>query len=205
MPLYGGPLSMKVIEVSTWTTRNAGSVANGAVQGTHRVARRHRCNASPKLYPRRSATAAAAVEQTAGVACAAPAAPPVRAAEGEAFDPEECNVCGGHFEGNEDELTRDSNAVVEWVYEGTLDQVETVDCYRKVIEFVREHPDQYDPDFEKNFQSSIAETRSTGRCTPLANLVRAPVACASGGGADWLCSGSSQLGDQRTSVSTLRS
>jgi hypothetical protein len=31
------------------------------------------------------------------------------------------------------------------------------DCYRKIIEFIHQHPDQYDPDFEQNFQSWIAE------------------------------------------------
>jgi hypothetical protein len=31
------------------------------------------------------------------------------------------------------------------------------DCYRKVIEFVRQHPKEYDPDFEKPFQGWVEE------------------------------------------------
>jgi len=30
-------------------------------------------------------------------------------------------------------------------------------CYRKVIEFVRAHPDNYDPDFATTFQRLIAK------------------------------------------------
>ena len=99
--------------------------------------------------------------------------------------------------GDEDELTRDSNAVVDLVHEGKLDQAEAAardllerypqvhdgydrlgmvyeargrnkqaaDCYRKVIEFVRQHPDQYDPDFEKAFQVWIEELDPPGQAT----------------------------------------
>jgi tetratricopeptide (TPR) repeat protein len=102
---------------------------------------------------------------------------------------EGCDFCGGHHLDDEDELTRDSNAVVDLVHEGKLDQAEAgardllarypevhdgydrlgmvyeargqnkqaADCYRKVIEFVRQHPDQYDPDFERAFQGWIEE------------------------------------------------
>jgi tetratricopeptide (TPR) repeat protein len=102
---------------------------------------------------------------------------------------EECDFCGGLPEDTEDELTRDSNAVVDLVHEGKLDQAEAAardllerypevhdgydrlgmvyeargdrkqaaDCYRKVIEFVRQHPEQYDPEFEKTFQGWVAE------------------------------------------------
>ena len=102
---------------------------------------------------------------------------------------EGCDSCGGHYLDEDDELTRDSNAVVDLVHEGKLDQAEAAardllerypevhdgydrlgmvyeargqnkqaaDCYRKVIEFVRQHPEQYDPEFKKNFQSMVAE------------------------------------------------
>lgn len=90
---------------------------------------------------------------------------------------EGCDFCGAHPIDDEDELTRDSNAVVDLVREGKLDQPEAAardllerypqvhdgydrlgmvyeargqkkeaaDCYCKVIEFVRAHPDQYEP------------------------------------------------------------
>lgn len=102
---------------------------------------------------------------------------------------EGCDFCGDFIEDIEDELTRDSNAVVDLVHEGKFDQAEAAarellqrypevhdgydrlgmvyeargdkkqaaDCYRKVIEFVRQHPEQYDPDFEKIFQGWVAE------------------------------------------------
>ncbi len=102
---------------------------------------------------------------------------------------EGCDFCGGHHLDDEDALTRDSNAVVDLVHEGKLDQAEAAahellerypevhdgynrlgmvyeargqnkqaaDCYRKVIEFVRQHPEQYDPQFEKTFQRMVAE------------------------------------------------
>jgi tetratricopeptide (TPR) repeat protein len=101
---------------------------------------------------------------------------------------EGCDFCGPLID-EEDELTRDSNAVVDLVHEGKLDQAEAAardllerypevhdgydrlgmvyeargqnkqaaDCYRKVIEFARQHPEQYDPDFEKAFQGWVAE------------------------------------------------
>jgi tetratricopeptide (TPR) repeat protein len=101
---------------------------------------------------------------------------------------EGCDFCAQLID-DEDELTRDSNAVVDLVHEGKLDQAEqaarellerypevhdgydrlgmvyeargepkqAADCYRKVIEFVREHPDQYDPDFTSNFEIMVAE------------------------------------------------
>lgn len=31
------------------------------------------------------------------------------------------------------------------------------DCYRKVIEFARQHPEQYGREFEKTFQMLVAE------------------------------------------------
>ena len=34
---------------------------------------------------------------------------------------------------------------------------QAADCYRKVIEFVRAHPDQYDPEFNTTFERLIAE------------------------------------------------
>ena len=51
-----------------------------------------------------------------------------------------CDFCGGFLEDN-----------------GSSQNKQAADCYRKVIEFVRQHPDQYDPDFEKTFQGWVAE------------------------------------------------
>jgi hypothetical protein len=34
---------------------------------------------------------------------------------------------------------------------------EAADCYRKVIEFVRDHPDQYDPEFNNTFHRLVAK------------------------------------------------
>ena len=88
----------------------------------------------------------------------------------------------------EDELTSASNAAVDLVHEGKLDEAEqaardlierfpgvhdgwdrlgmvyeargdqkrAADCYRKVIDFVRAHPDQYDPDFATVFHKLVA-------------------------------------------------
>jgi tetratricopeptide (TPR) repeat protein len=99
-----------------------------------------------------------------------------------------CDFCGD-VEGDEDELTRESNAVVDLVHEGKLDQAEqaardllerypevhdgydrlgmvyeargepkqAADCYRKVIEFIRAHPDQYGPDLHTVFEGMVAE------------------------------------------------
>lgn len=104
-------------------------------------------------------------------------------------DHEGCDFCGDFIDDNEDELTRDSNAVVDLVHEGKLDQAEqaardllvrypevhdgydrlgmvyeargepkqAADCYRKVIQFVRDHQDQYDPDFTSGFEIMVAE------------------------------------------------
>ncbi|MBV9415186.1 MAG: SEC-C domain-containing protein [Solirubrobacterales bacterium] len=87
------------------------------------------------------------------------------------------------FEDEADELTTASNAAVDLVRAGKLDEAERVardllerfpevhdgwdrlgmvyeargenraaaDCYRKVIAFIREHADDYDPEFEDNF------------------------------------------------------
>jgi tetratricopeptide (TPR) repeat protein len=98
------------------------------------------------------------------------------------------DFCGRLLD-EEDELTRDSNAVVDLVHEGKLDQAEqaarelldrypevhdgydrlgmvyeargdrkaAADCYRKVIEFVRAHPEQYEPTFATNFEQWVAE------------------------------------------------
>jgi tetratricopeptide (TPR) repeat protein len=102
--------------------------------------------------------------------------------------PGRCDFCGDG-EDDEDELTRDSNAVVDLVHEGKLDQAEqaardllerypevhdgydrlgmvyeargepkrAADCYRKVIEFIRTHPDQYGPDLHTVFEDMVAE------------------------------------------------
>jgi tetratricopeptide (TPR) repeat protein len=87
----------------------------------------------------------------------------------------------------EDELTAASNAAVDLVHEGKLDEAEQVardllerfpdvhdgwdrlgmvyeargdnrqaaDCYRKIIEFIRTHPDDYEPGFEAIFHKLV--------------------------------------------------
>lgn len=99
----------------------------------------------------------------------------------------ECDFCGDLLEDDGDELTRDSNAVIDLVHEGKLDEAEqaaralieqypevhdgydrlgmvyeargdkkaAADCYRKVIEFVRAHPDQYEPTFTLAFEQMV--------------------------------------------------
>jgi tetratricopeptide (TPR) repeat protein len=93
----------------------------------------------------------------------------------------------GHFGDDEDDLTGDSNAVVDLVQQGQLDQAEAAarellvrypevhdgydrlgmvyeargeprqaaDCYRKVIEFVLAHPEQYAPEFSTVFERLV--------------------------------------------------
>jgi tetratricopeptide (TPR) repeat protein len=43
------------------------------------------------------------------------------------------------------------------VYEARGHNREAADCYRKVIEFVRDHPDQYDPEFADTFHRLVAK------------------------------------------------
>jgi tetratricopeptide (TPR) repeat protein len=43
------------------------------------------------------------------------------------------------------------------VYEARGQKREAADCYRKVIEFVRDHPDQYDPEFADTFHRLVAK------------------------------------------------
>jgi tetratricopeptide (TPR) repeat protein len=43
------------------------------------------------------------------------------------------------------------------VYQARGDHKAAADCYRKVIEFVRNHPELYDPEFETTFQRLIAK------------------------------------------------
>jgi tetratricopeptide (TPR) repeat protein len=101
---------------------------------------------------------------------------------------EGCDFCGD-IDDSDDELTRDSNTVVDLVHEGKLDQAEqaardllarypevhdgydrlgmvyeargeakqAADYYRKVIEFIRDHPDHYDPDFATTFERMVAK------------------------------------------------
>ena len=89
---------------------------------------------------------------------------------------------------DEVELATLSNAAVDLVHEGKLDEAErhardlierfpnvhdgwdrlgmvyearghnqnAVDCYRKVIDFIRNHPDDYDAEFEATFHKLIA-------------------------------------------------
>jgi tetratricopeptide (TPR) repeat protein len=90
---------------------------------------------------------------------------------------------------HQDDLARASNAVIELLHAGRLDEAEqaarellvrfpevhdgydrlgmvfeargdhkaAADCYRKVIEFVRAHPELYDQEFETTFQGLIAK------------------------------------------------
>jgi tetratricopeptide (TPR) repeat protein len=93
----------------------------------------------------------------------------------------------GLFDSEEDELTTASNAAVDLVHEGKLDEAEQIardllkrfpdvhdgwdrlgmvyeargdnrqaaDCYRKIIEFIRTHPDDYEPGFEAIFHKLV--------------------------------------------------
>ncbi len=47
------------------------------------------------------------------------------------------------------------------VYEARGDNRQAADCYRKVIDIIRAHPDDYDPEFETVFQSFIDRLDST--------------------------------------------
>jgi tetratricopeptide (TPR) repeat protein len=90
---------------------------------------------------------------------------------------------------HQDDLARASNAVIELLHAGRLDEAEqaarellvrfpevhdgydrlgmvfeargdhkaAADCYRRVIEFVRAHPELYDQEFETTFQGLIAK------------------------------------------------
>lgn len=94
----------------------------------------------------------------------------------------------GIAESDDDPLTAASNAVVELVHAGKLDEAEhaardllvrfpdvhdgydrlgmvyeargdnrqAADCYRKIIDFIRQHPDDYDDAFEDTFVKLIA-------------------------------------------------
>jgi tetratricopeptide (TPR) repeat protein len=93
----------------------------------------------------------------------------------------------GLFDSEEDELTTASNAAVDLVHEGKLDEAEQIardllkrfpdvhdgwdrlgmvyeargdnrqaaDCYRKIIEFIRTHPEDYEPGFEAIFHKLV--------------------------------------------------
>jgi tetratricopeptide (TPR) repeat protein len=41
------------------------------------------------------------------------------------------------------------------VYQARGDHQMAIDCYRKVIDFIRAHPDDFDPEFEDTFHSLI--------------------------------------------------
>jgi hypothetical protein len=43
------------------------------------------------------------------------------------------------------------------VYEARGDRKQAADCYRKVLEFVHAHPEDYEPGFERTFQQLIEE------------------------------------------------
>jgi len=126
-----------------------------------------------------------------GESAALKAAAEARAAEAarHEHDPTACDFCGQSADDEEDELTRDSNAIVDLVHEGKLDEAEkaareflerypevhdgydrlgmvyeargdrkaAADYYRKVIEFAKAHPHQYEPTFTVTFEQMIAE------------------------------------------------
>ncbi|MDP9013551.1 MAG: SEC-C metal-binding domain-containing protein [Pseudomonadota bacterium] len=99
-----------------------------------------------------------------------------------------CDFCGDTFgDAEADELTAASNAIVDMVHDGKLDEAEqaardflvrfpevhdgydrlgrvyeargdkkqAAHYYRQVIDFVRAHPDQYEPAFESTFQRLV--------------------------------------------------
>jgi TolA-binding protein len=105
-----------------------------------------------------------------------------------------CDFCGDTFgDDDADELTTASNAIVDMVHDGKLDEAEqaardflerfpevhdgydrlgmvyeargdtkqAADYYRKVIDFVRAHPDQYEPEFETTFHRLIQKLDPT--------------------------------------------
>jgi tetratricopeptide (TPR) repeat protein len=47
------------------------------------------------------------------------------------------------------------------VYEARGDHKRAVECYRQVVDFLRAHPDQYEPDFEDTFHRLIAKLDPT--------------------------------------------
>jgi len=95
----------------------------------------------------------------------------------------------GHYDDDVDELTTASNAAVDLVNAGKLDEAEraardllqrfpdvhdgwdrlgmvyeargdnrqAADCYRKVVAFIRAHPDQYDAGYDSVFQELVDE------------------------------------------------
>jgi tetratricopeptide (TPR) repeat protein len=76
-------------------------------------------------------------------------------------------------EGKLDEAERQARELIErfpnmhdgWdrlgmVYEARGDNQNAVDCYRKVIDFIRNHPDDYDAGFEATFHKLIARLTS---------------------------------------------
>jgi tetratricopeptide (TPR) repeat protein len=101
----------------------------------------------------------------------------------------QCDFCGDTFgdDDESDELTSASNAIVDMVRDGKLDEAEqaardflvrfpevhdgydrlgmvyeargdhkqAAHYYRQVIDFVRAHPDQYEPAFETTFQRLV--------------------------------------------------
>jgi tetratricopeptide (TPR) repeat protein len=47
------------------------------------------------------------------------------------------------------------------VYEARGDNRQAADCYRKVIDFIRAHPDDYEPGFETSFQKLVSSLDPT--------------------------------------------
>ena len=101
--------------------------------------------------------------------------------------PDGCDFCGHTSDDNEDALVEDSNAVVDLIQAGKLDQAEAAarellarypevhdgydrlgmvyeargdskqaaEWYRKVIEFMHAHPEQYEPEFSTVFERLV--------------------------------------------------
>ena len=84
---------------------------------------------------------------------AARAARPVQPATEPARRPSLASFFREHDE--RDELTEASNAVVDMVCEARGDHRQAADYYRKAINVIRNHPDNYDPAFEAVFQSLV--------------------------------------------------
>jgi len=41
------------------------------------------------------------------------------------------------------------------IYEARGDHQKAADCYRKVLDFIRAHPEDYDPDYEATFRNLV--------------------------------------------------
>jgi hypothetical protein len=130
-------------------------------------------------------------QRTESAALAQAAAARVAAAAHHDHSDGKCDFCGeiAGIDDESDELTTASNAIVDMVHDGKLDEAEhaardflvrfpevhdgydrlrmvyeargdhkqAANYYRQVIDFVRAHPDQYEPAFETTFLRMIEE------------------------------------------------